>query len=134
MCDLEISKLPNNCDASNKHRDTWMFSAMRNISGVGTSVVLLAVLLVLAAQPAQAALDANGWTVFSPSSDSRTVYVSSSIGSDSNDGLSQSAPVKSLFKAVSLVRSGYPDWLLLKKGDTWTDETFTQYSNYPGAF
>ena len=47
-----------------------------------------------------------------------TVYVSTS-GSDANSGLSESAPVKSLPRALSLLRNGYPDRLLLKCGDVW---------------
>ena len=69
-------------------------------------------------------LDTNGWTVFTPSLDTRIVYVSSSMGNDANDGLSISTPVQSIGKGVSLLRSGYPDWLLLKKGDIWTDQSF----------
>jgi hypothetical protein len=42
------------------------------------------------------ALDANGWTVFTPSADTHKIYVSNSIGSDANDGLSESTPVKTL--------------------------------------
>ena len=65
-------------------------------------------------------LDANGWTVFTPSTDTRIIYVSSSTGSDSNSGLSASAAVQSVVKGLSLLRQGYPDWLLFKKGDSWT--------------
>jgi hypothetical protein len=65
-------------------------------------------------------LDANGWTVVTPSADTRMVYVSTS-GSDSNDGLSPNTPVQTLAKAQSLVRSGFPDWLLLKRGDVFND-------------
>ena len=80
-------------------------------------------------------LDGNGWTVFTASSgtgscSARTYtgtcvfYVSSSGGSDLNDGLSPTTPVQTIAKAASLLRNGYPDWLLLKKGDTWTNDTF----------
>src|SRR4051812_11989238 len=64
-------------------------------------------------------LDANGWTNITPSSDTRTIYVSSSSGSDSNNGLSASSPVKTIAKGYSLIRTESPDWLLLKKGDTF---------------
>src|SRR5207253_3107090 len=67
-------------------------------------------------------LDADGWTVIRPSTDTRIVYVSSSLGNDANDGLSQATPVKTLAKGGSLLRDGFPDWLLLKKGDTWIGE------------
>jgi hypothetical protein len=68
-------------------------------------------------------LDASGWTVFIPSADTHVIYVSNSTGRDTNTGRSASAPVKTISKGVSLLRSGYPDWLLLKKGDTWTNES-----------
>src|SRR3569832_68666 len=81
-------------------------------------------------------IDSNGWTVFTPSSDSQVIYVSSSTGNDSNSGLSASAPVKTIRRGTSLLRNGYPDWLLLKKGDSWTltsngDQFNT--SGYPGS-
>lgn len=66
-------------------------------------------------------LDASGWTKITPSSDTRQVFVSSSTGSDSNDGLSASSPVKTIGKGASLLRSGSPDWLELKRGDVFTD-------------
>jgi len=69
-------------------------------------------------------LDANGWTVFKPSPDTHIIYVSSSGGNDRNDGRSQRTPVKTLARGYSLLRNGYPDWLLLKKGDTWINEAF----------
>ena len=67
--------------------------------------------------------DAGGWTVVTPGSGSRVVYVSSSQGSDSNSGLSQSAPVRSIARAEKLLRSGTGDQLLLKRGDV-SRETF----------
>src|SRR5215218_9780395 len=61
-------------------------------------------------------VDAAGWTVLAPSSDSRVIYVDNVGGKDTNSGFSASAPVSSWDKAVSLTRSGYPDWILLKRG------------------
>ena len=63
-------------------------------------------------------LDSAGWTVVSPASDTKVIYVSSS-GNDSNNGLSAGAPVKTLPVAQGLVRDGYADWILLKRGDTF---------------
>jgi hypothetical protein len=60
-----------------------------------------------------------GWTEFPPSADSLVIYVSSSGGDDTNDGLSEAKPVKTIAKGKSLVRSGFPDHLLLKRGDVW---------------
>lgn len=86
---------------------------------------LMAIPAVAQTVPSSPPLNAQGWTVFTPSTDTRIVYVSSSTGSDSNDGLSQSTPVQTLGKGSSLLRRGYPDWLLLKKGDTWTGDKAT---------
>lgn len=65
------------------------------------------------------ALDAQGFTVVTPASDTRIVYVSSSTGNDANNGLSASTPVQTLSRGQSLIRDGYADWLLLKRGDTF---------------
>jgi uncharacterized protein YjdB len=66
--------------------------------------------------------DANGWTQITPSSDSRIVYVSSSQGNDSNNGLSPSTPKKTIGAGNALIRDGYPDHLLLKRGDVFPVE------------
>lgn len=63
--------------------------------------------------------DPNGWTVVTASLDTRKVYVSSSQGNDKNDGLSEATPVLTFEQGMSLMRPGYPDWLLLKAGDIW---------------
>lgn len=75
---------------------------------------------------------ASGWTTITASAPSgegstfsgagtRKVYVSNSAGNDANDG-SSATPLKTLAAGLALLRNGSPDWLLLKKGDTWTDE------------
>ena len=71
--------------------------------------------------------NAGGWTVITPAADSRVIYVSSSQGSDQNNGLSQSAPVRTITKAGSLMRDGSADEMLLRRGDTW-HETFGLWS------
>lgn len=67
----------------------------------------------------QAASPDNPWTQFVPSVDTRLIFVSSSTGSDTNSGLTPERPVKTLEQAYELLRDGYPDWMLLKRGDTW---------------
>lgn len=70
--------------------------------------------------------DENGWTTITASGDSRIVYVSNSIGNDSYDGLSGTddgggvGPKATIAAGLALMRDGYPDHLLLKRGDTWT--------------
>ena len=66
-------------------------------------------------------LDADGWTVVTPAGDTRVVYVSSSSGDDSNSGLSDIQPVKTIAKARTLVRNNSADWLLLKRGDVFRE-------------
>ena len=53
--------------------------------------------------------------------DSRLIYVSSTAGDDANDGLSPASPKQTLAGAVDLLRNGYPDWLFLRRGDSWTE-------------
>src|SRR5439155_1209609 len=62
-------------------------------------------------------LDGSGWTTIVPTG--HTIYASSSTGSDSNDGLSPASAVQTLAKGRSLVRNGFGDALLLKRGDTF---------------
>lgn len=61
----------------------------------------------------------HGWTQFTPSSDTRKVFVSSSHGSDQNNGLTQATAKRTIAAAIPLLRDGYPDWLLLARGDVW---------------
>src|SRR5688572_21963771 len=84
--------------------------------------VVAASAVTFVAQSATAGMmrDANGWTNFTPSGDSRVIYVSST-GNDSNSGLSASSPVKTIAKAKTLMRDLKPDWMLLKRGDTWNE-------------
>src|SRR4051794_6721672 len=65
-------------------------------------------------------LESNGWYNVAPSADSRIVYVSSSTGNDANDGLTPGTPVQNIALAKTLIRDGSADWLLLKRGDTFT--------------
>jgi hypothetical protein len=62
----------------------------------------------------------NGWTVFEKSADTRIIYVSNSTGNDTNDGLTPNTAKKTIGAGMALMRTGFPDWLLLKRGDTWT--------------
>jgi hypothetical protein len=81
--------------------------------------------------------DSQGWSILTPSSDSRLIYVSSSEGDDAqgviydrsnvlvgSDPFNPSAGIKAystISHALTLVRSDYPDWVLLKRGDVWTE-------------
>ncbi|MGD0769137.1 MAG: right-handed parallel beta-helix repeat-containing protein [Tepidisphaeraceae bacterium] len=61
--------------------------------------------------------DQSGFTVFPLGQGARIVLLSTSDGSDFNDGMLQ--PVRSLQKALSLVRNGFPDRILFKRGDVF---------------
>jgi len=71
------------------------------------------------------------------SMDGRIIYVSNQDGDDSTAVVSNADeidsptnpniaiyPFKTLAAAMSQLRDGYPDWILLKRGETWTDESF----------
>ncbi len=102
----------------------------REAIGVAVSAVLALVTAVEARQPrpikparARVTLpgvtDGPGWTSFSPSVDSRIVYVSARFGNDANDGLSAASPKQTLAAGYELMRDGFPDWLLLRRADQW---------------
>ncbi len=61
--------------------------------------------------------DEYGWSVFTQSPDDRTIYVSSSLGDDSNSGLNQNQPVATVEQGKKLLRNGYADHLLFRSGD-----------------
>lgn len=82
--------------------------------------------------PAQ---DANGWSILTPSTDSRLIYVSTSgndstaqtylpssaaVGSDPYNPSGTILPYATIDAALTQARSGYPDYILLKRGDSWT--------------
>jgi hypothetical protein len=68
--------------------------------------------------------DAHGFTIFPRAEDRRFVFMSSSQGSDSNDGLTDDSPIRTIKAALKLMRNGYPDRLLLKRGDTFRAKNF----------
>ena len=70
-------------------------------------------------------LDDSGFTDLGTAA--QAVYVSSSTGDNGNDGLSTGAPKETLAAGYAVLRDGYADHLLLKRGDTWTDERFTSW-------
>jgi len=88
----------------------------------------------------------SGWTVLVPSVDTRKVYVSDSIGNDQWDGLYAEfsggtippfhGPKKTIGAAISgthpnggpLLRNGFPDWLNLRRGDTFNNQNFATWT------
>jgi len=75
--------------------------------------------------------DESGWSIITPSEDSRLIYVSSSLGDDETaefyaprDILDIQNPVKikpykTIHAAIAQSRQGFPDWILLRRGDQW---------------
>ena len=82
--------------------------------------------------------DANGWTTFTPSPDTRIIYVSSSAGNDATaiwyaptNGVTGADPFNptgailpyaTIAAAAVVSRNGYPDWVLLKRGDEFFEK------------
>ncbi|MCX5662981.1 MAG: right-handed parallel beta-helix repeat-containing protein [Planctomycetota bacterium] len=90
-------------------------------------LLLAAATLLALARPARAGLDERGWTILKPAADARVVYVSFTLGDDSQDGLAERRPVRSLKRGLSLLRDGRGDWLLLRRGDIWADQSFDDW-------
>ena len=62
------------------------------------------------------------------------MIVSSSTGSDSNSGLTEATPKRTLRAGFDALRNGYPDHLRLRKGDSWTNEKFgNEYNGWDKA-
>lgn len=77
-------------------------------------------------EEAESLSNENGWSTFDPSANTSIIYVSSSQGNDSWDGKCPDTPTsglcgpkKNIFAGVNVLRNGFPDWLLLRRGDTW---------------
>ncbi len=68
---------------------------------------------------------------FSKKITGKTYYVSSSEGSDENDGLSVDRPIKTLARASEIVLEP-GDGILLRRGDVWENERF--YPKGSGTF
>jgi hypothetical protein len=73
------------------------------------------------AEAAQSRSEENGWTTYDPASDTVIIYVSSAIGDDAHDGRSPQSPVASIARGLALIRDGSADWLLFRRGDTWSE-------------
>ena len=102
----------------------WFRVAAENDAGAGTSAT------ITATTKQNVTLDGNGWTTILPSTDTQIIYVSSSTGSDSNDGLSANTPVKTIAHAESMITTAWTGsssnpiwnhsvWILLRAGDTF---------------
>ena len=75
--------------------------------------------------------DESGWSILTPSLDSRLMYVSSSEGNDDAAAFVEASngidfdnpgpikPFKTIEAALDHARDGFPDWVLLKRGDEW---------------
>jgi len=81
-------------------------------------------------------VDAGGWSVLKPSSDSRLIYVSQDgddatakpyspsdkeVGADPFKPTQPIKAYKTIAVAMRQMRAQHPDWLLLRRGDTWKE-------------
>lgn len=67
------------------------------------------------------------WTPIVASADTRRVYLSSS-GDDENDCLSELTACETPARAIAQLRDGYPDHLLIRRGDTFEGPLSTGWS------
>lgn len=76
----------------------------------------------------------DGWTPITLAPGAREVFVSSSMGSDSNSGLSADQPVRTLYRGYQLVRAASADHMRLRRGDVWIDQPIAgQYGSWDKA-
>ncbi|MEO0611667.1 MAG: hypothetical protein AAFZ67_14670, partial [Planctomycetota bacterium] len=69
----------------------------------------------------------TGWTEFEASRDTRTIYVAAN-GRDTNHGRSANRPVRTVAEGIRRLRDGRPDWLLLRRGDTFNESLGSNWS------
>lgn len=114
---------PNNTNASgSSHNKRWLgVAAAALVCMAGAATPALAQEVGIADTAARTTLNKEGWTVLSPSPETKFVFVSSSEGNDINSGRSPAHAVRSLERAKELMRDGSADWMLLRKGDTWNE-------------
>lgn len=104
----------------------WLVGAAARVSR-WRRFLLLSISLLPVAGEAAVSVNPYGWTVVTPSADSRVVYVSSSQGNDANDGLSPATPKATIAAGDALIRDGFPDHLLLRRGDVFPANGSTLY-------
>ena len=109
-------------------------------------LLLLPALLAAANSPLSLPQDSDGWTVFTPSSDTRIMYVSSSQGNDSTGQVYNRNDVSDPFNpgnvnafrtfdaAFNHARSGRPDWVLLRRGDEFSANMTLKNGRGPTEF
>lgn len=93
-----------------------------------TALSLLILLLAAPALGQGISRDSSGWTVVAETpGQTRKVYVSAA-GNDAWDGLAPervgtttNGPKRTLSGGYGIMRDGSPDWLLLRRGDTWNE-------------
>lgn len=98
-------------------------------------LVFLATQAAIAYSPISLPKDTDGWTVFTPSADSRIIYVSNAGNDATGQFYSPGDPVlganpfnptgtinafDTYSAARQQARDGYPDWILFKRGDTFS--------------
>ena len=92
--------------------------------------------------------DSQGWSILTPSSDSRLVYVDSTAGNDATGvfyltsnplvGPDPTRPVgnvlafRTLAAAAAQLRQDSPDWLLLRSGRVWEESLPSRRGRSPG--
>lgn len=112
--------------------------SMRKETVINSALVLFLVQSVMAQNTLPC--DAEGWTIFTPSADSRIIYVSQENGDDAaaevyspddaaigTDPFAPSGDVLSyatISEAFQQARDGFPDWVLFKRGEVWTGVSF----------
>lgn len=71
----------------------------------------------------------EGYTTFELPPGGRRIYVSASSGDDKNNGASPSLAVRTLRHANTLVRDGHSDFMLLRRGDVFRNETLGKFKS-----
>jgi PKD repeat protein len=89
--------------------------------------------------------DENGWTILIPSANTRVYYVDATLGNDATAQYYEAYSFtdvrnpdavnayKTITAATNAARDGYPDWILLKRGEEWIDESLGRFKSGQSA-
>ena len=101
--------------------DVYSLTPTVRFSKPGTYVLQLSVYTPSGTRSDTVTITQQDWTPLAASADTRFVFVSSATGNDGFNGLSAATPKRTIAAGRSLLRNGYPDWLLLERGGAWDE-------------
>ncbi|MDD4225869.1 MAG: PKD domain-containing protein [Mariniphaga sp.] len=112
---------------------------------VSLIITFLFSLLFFTSQAGIGETDEHGWTVLLPAANTRIYYVDATLGNDATARYYEASSFtdvrnpgevnayKTITAATNAAREGYPDWILLKRGEEWKNESLGRFRSGQNA-